>query len=177
MIKCIFQISDSESNGSILSQTFPREQQPTKQKKSPDELLDDLLLVGRTKLMGYLPQNTIINICGSDVAELKEALEQEGKTTLLLSEEQCRVASGALYAYDAFQLQKFLDQEPQKKILSAENWPSNVHEFVKRCIVETASFDTQVALYDLIALAYNDPRPFYQSFKQQDHGPSPYAFE
>lgn len=58
-----------------------------------------------------------------------------------------------------------------------EGWRIKADDFIMSCATQIADSQTQTDLYDLIALAYNDPRPFYQSFVPRDQGPSPYNFE
>ncbi|HYD80398.1 MAG TPA: hypothetical protein VEC06_11360 [Paucimonas sp.] len=112
-----------------------------------NKFLNDLFDVGTKKLMGYLPVSTIKNSCETDPDKLKEFIGKKGMETVYLGEKD----EPFLYAYDASRLQKFLLEQENAEVLKANDWPTDVHAFVKRVDAETA---TENKLYNLIHRAF-----------------------
>lgn len=137
----------------------------------------DLLGVGQTKLMGYLPLETLRELCDEDPLVVREQLIERGLSTFYFDEGECNVSSGALYAYDVKHLQEFLDMPEHTAILDKYGWPRDAEGFLLHTIHTLAPSETRPDLYDLIALAYNDKRPFYREYERQPQGPVPYTFK
>lgn len=72
-------------------------------------LLDDLLMVGIVKPLGYLPLSTITDICGCDADALERLLQHRGLGTIRLTTGSL-IRSGALYAWDEAQLGALLQR-------------------------------------------------------------------
>jgi len=121
-------------------------------------VLDDIRNVGITKLIGYLPLQTIRDNQTNEHQLIAE-VEERGLTTFLLSEDECHVGSGALYVADLLALQKFLNDSRQKSILKLHNWPSDASMFVHAVSTRRAP---PGGLFDLVALTFCDKRPEYQ---------------
>jgi hypothetical protein len=120
--------------------------------------LDDILNVGLTKLLGYLPLDTI-RLNNASEQQLKADAEERGLATFLFTEMECNVGSGALYVADLTLLQKFLSDSRQKSVLISNNWPTDATEFVHAVRTRLAP---RGELYELVALVFNDKRPEYQ---------------
>lgn len=132
--------------------------------------LDDLLLVGKSKLLGYLPLSTIIDLCGKDPLNLQEELNRNGLSTRLFTHEECGVGSGALYAWDNAKLSALLSLPGNEATLLEAEWPTDPAEFVDRVANDFA--EGSGPLYDLIAIAFNDPRDEYRDRWKQDSAES-----
>ena len=120
--------------------------------------LDDLRLVGTTKLMGYLPLGTITDLCHANPQALITEAAVRGLSARMFTTGQCDIASGALYIFDAKQLDEFLSAPRNVKVLHRNKWPTEAHAFVHKVATE---FAQTPELYDLVALCFNDPRAEY----------------
>ena len=154
--------------------------------QDPELILDDLRCVGERKLLGCLPLEPLESFCKVKPERFEHALNKKGLSTLLLEgrscfvnssgavyaleEGKCRTHSGALYAYDPVQLQKFLNHPQNLAILNAHGWPNNAHRFTLKVAQIEA---TSESLYDLIALTFNDQN--YRDYRRCPGGPVPWT--
>lgn len=129
-----------------------------------DEMLDHLRLVGKEKLLGYLPLSTLIEKCATDPNRLKMELDEAGLKTFFN-----HAGNDFLYAFDEAKLQAYLDQSEQQRILYAQNWPTSAEGFARH-VAEVTAKDKD--LYDLIALTFNDKRPDYLNYQTRPNGPT-----
>ncbi len=174
-----FVISDGEPPQDTAKAAFTRSTQPQYPPNCYDKdyVLADLLDVGKTKLMGYLPLRTLREVCESDPMQVRQQLIDQGLSTFYFDLGDCQIGSGALYACDAKRLQDFLDMPQHKAILEKYDWPQTAEGFLLHTVHTLAPVETHPDLYDLIALAFNDKRPFYRQFESQPQGPQPYTFK
>lgn len=114
-----------------------------------DNELNDLLRVGSTKAIGYLPIETIEKN-GFRYLDVMIRLKEKGIKTKYFSEEKCNIRSGALFAFDINALAKIL-KENQKTLLQAD-WPIEVDIFINHLISHTAKPGTELFL--LLKKAY-----------------------
>ena len=138
--------------------TFARQYSDADKQK----MLNQLLSIGRKKPLGYLPRSTLLNICDVDPRKVVTFLRQKGMKAFLLKSSECRVGSGALYAYHPVHLQAFLDKPDNARILKTYQWPENAADFVMQVATVMADPEKQKPLYDLIAYAFDDPRAEYR---------------
>ena len=138
--------------------------------------MSDIRDVGEKKILGYLPLATISDICGEDPLAIEIESQSRGLRTLYLSEAECSVYTGALYVYDHDGLQAFLNHPNNKKILEEHDFPVCADTFVEKIASKMVCYDRQRPLYDLIALAFHDPREEYQSYIPKPNGPVPFTF-
>ncbi len=124
--------------------------------------LRDLTEVGPDKPVGYLPVETVM-LCGRSVEDMQSELQQKGLQTLLFSERDCNVFSGALYVWDEIALQNHLDCHGP--ILEAAGWPQETTEFIHRIATKYAPSATP--LFDLIADAFADKDNPWRSDKSE----------
>lgn len=116
------------------------------------EILSDLKDVGPQKPLGYLPIDTLKDICGVDVEGFAETLRDKDLKTIVLSMKESRVGwNGALYAYHEDSLRKLLKEH--EELLVKYGWPSEPEAFV-RYLNNLAPPKT--LLFDLVADAFND---------------------
>jgi len=122
--------------------------------------MDDLLLVGSDKPIGYVPLSTIIE-CGYDPQSLAGELQAKGLSTYILSEEQTRVKvdggvystiGGVLCAFHKAALEELLSLPQNQKILERAQWPKDVDGFARAVNTKIVPFATP--LHDLIAEAF-----------------------
>ena len=125
-----------------------------------NSLMNDLYLVGPNKPLGYLPISTIEEICHLDIQTVIDECRSRDLTTLLYGEDDCNVASGALFAVDEQSLSQLL--QINKELLDAHGWSLEPLEFVNKLNKVTVAYEKYPELYTLIAWAYKDPRPEFQ---------------
>ncbi len=118
------------------------------QKGIETSLLDDLYLVGKNKPLGYLALEVILRT-GTSLEKIKSDLEGKGLKVFALTEDDCEVGSGALYAYDDKALQNILNNNVD--ILAQNAVPRTALGF----ILWMAKFDATpgTKLFSLIAEA------------------------
>lgn len=122
---------------------------------SPEEIagfLDDLYLVGPHKPLGYLPLDTLEQICGVGREVMQQQLEERGLRVLIFSLAESNVWSGALYAYDERALADVLSEG--ESILRRTGWPLEPELFVRNLNILAEDEE----LYRLIMVAFSDPR-------------------
>ncbi len=119
------------------------------QKRIETSVLDDLYFVGKNKPLGYLPLETILE-SGVTLEKIKSDLEAKGLNVFALTEEDCEVASGALYAYDAEALQNILNNNVDVLIQNAV--PKTALDFILWVAKFEAAPGTE--LFSLIAEAF-----------------------
>jgi hypothetical protein len=117
--------------------------------------LKDLLLVGPGKPMGYLPLGTI-QARGRDPIELAVELKAAGLQTRIYTQNECGVASGALYVWDDRALKNLLGR--YQNVLHAVGWKDDPADFVAHVACEAVSATDFPELYALIGIAFSDPR-------------------
>ena len=102
-------------------------------KKYSDEeiarTMNDLLAVGPSKSLGYLPTDTI-NGCGRNVEEITKELEDKGLHTILLNPKEAGKTASVLYAYDQEALSALLKNN--QNILDEAGWPSDPESFIRK---------------------------------------------
>lgn len=108
--------------------------------------------MGETKPLGYLPIETLVKICGVNSEDMKVELEEKGLVVLILSQEETRVYSGALFAYSYEALDRVLQRG--KEILERNGWPTEPNKFIHHLKV----FAEDPALYHLVMQTFADPR-------------------
>ena len=117
-----------------------------------DKLLSDLLLVGKSKMLGYLPINTLVNICKTPISQMIEYAKKHDLGYVLVSDES--IASGALYFYDKKLLPKFLIRHKNHFSKAHVPWDNPVKfiRYIARYLVQ------EPIAYSLIGYAFNDDR-------------------
>ena len=115
--------------------------------------MDDLFQVGAAKPLGYLPLDTILS-AGYEPGTVEAELRSRGLQTHICTENECSIASGALYAWDRAALTTIL--EVNRKVLEDAGWPSEADEFVGRIMRQHISKSDFPKLYALIARAFGE---------------------
>lgn len=119
------------------------------------KLLNDLYQVGPQKPLGYLPIDTLIDICKVNPEHLEQELQNKGLKTLKLNEKESNVAyHGALFTYDENALQKLLNEHHD--VLEQAGWPSDSESFVRNLRIRVSNDNTP--LFNLIADAFGDKK-------------------
>lgn len=118
--------------------------------KDREELLNHLYEVWENKPVGYLPIQTLTNICQVSIDEISKKLEAKWLTVLQLDQKESNVRSWALYAYHHDALRKLLLSK--KGILITNKWPLDPDQFVRKLHIHA----TQQDLFNLIADAFGD---------------------
>lgn len=110
------------------------------------------MLVGPDKLVGYKLIEDLVQRAKVDPEKIKEQLEAKGLKTLMLTDEECSMRSGALYAWHEEGLSAFLAKHASA--LEQCNWPTEPEAFIRRLAVDWAPEKTK--LFDIIADAFNN---------------------
>lgn len=117
------------------------------------DYMADLERVGSRKPLGYLPRNTITELCGRSLAEVKAWASRAGLYCLDLGPDECFIGSGALYVWDDDALLGLLAANAD--LLIRTGWPTYSVEFIGKVAREDASHP---ALEELIGRAFGDSR-------------------
>lgn len=120
--------------------------------KNHTATLDDVLLVGPDKPVGYKLLRDLALLSKTDPAQLQQRLEAKGLKTLILTGADCAMDGGALYAWDEDALAAFLDKNAGT--LAQCGWPATPEAFIRQLAIDWAPPKTK--LYDLIADAFGD---------------------
>lgn len=138
--------------------------QPADHNRNGDEFLNDLVLVGQSKLMGHLQFDILTKDCGvEDVAVLREELKAKGVDTVIVEAGASISSEEMLFAYDRLHLEEYLGRPGHREILENAGWPTDVDGFVGKVSTEIIPYEDNPKLHSLIAYAYNDPKPFFQT--------------
>jgi hypothetical protein len=97
--------------------------------------MNDLLLVGLKKPIGYLPLDTLSDM-NVDLQQLRNNLVAKGLIVLELGEHECDIGSGAFICYDEVALKSLISDHSQ--ILIKEMWPTDPYEFILTCFTKWA---------------------------------------
>ncbi len=120
---------------------------------TPESILRDIKEVGSNKPLGYLPLDTITDLCKEDPEKLAQEAEAKGlRTLIVMDREICEIYSGALYVWDEDALKQLLLKN--EDVLKLADWPKEPEAFVRKSMIVTA--DGWTLLFDLIADAYAD---------------------
>lgn len=124
--------------------------------------LENLLDVGPSKPMGYLPR-AMLEKYGHHVDEVAVMLREMGLVVVDVEEFKPRSikrrgfgAPTSLFAYDERALQNLMDQNAS--ILDVASWPRDAAGFVEHVIAITVSKKENPDLYALIGKTFNDAR-------------------
>ncbi len=120
--------------------------------RAKDKDLLDLRRVGRDKPIGYLQLGSL-QVRGYTVDKVQQELEARGLKTLVLSDEESDIESGALYVWDHEALGVLLKNN--HTILDEAGWPSEPEAFVRHLKVTAPP---KSKLFDLIADAFGDTK-------------------
>jgi hypothetical protein len=141
---------------------------------SPEEvegLMNDLVLVGPRKPLGYLPISTL-QMCGQDMTAVIDNARIKSLRAEMWGSHRCNVGSGAVFVWDANRIEEFI--ELNEDLLADADWPVDHHMFVRRIATEQVPLDTP--LHELIDTLYSGR--FYdtlsircpEGFEQFDRG-------
>lgn len=124
---------------------------------SPEEILNDLYNVGKTKSLGYLPIETITKY-NKAVSDFVTYSNNNNLSILKLSyPDECRVSGGALYMYHENMLSDILKK--YTTILSNASVPhSNNIEYIRYISKNIVHIETYPDAYRVIGLTFNDKR-------------------
>jgi hypothetical protein len=116
------------------------------------EVWNDLGDVGKTKAVGYLPRETIRTCCRKTVDEAVALLKAQGLGVLALTENECAVGSGAVYAFDRQMAETIIARHTN--VLAGKNWPADIDQLM--VIISKAWLNRDDPAMPLIRELYND---------------------
>jgi hypothetical protein len=122
-------------------------------------VLGDLLNVGKTKALGYLPINYINNRYGNPDEVIDNLVKYSKENDIIFkikSESESNVSSGSIWMYNEKMLSEIL--EKYKDILSKDGIPIIPDEFVEYVIKHTVYLWEHPQSFVIIALTFNDKR-------------------
>jgi hypothetical protein len=125
--------------------------------KSYKDMLNDLLDVGKTKSLGYLPLSTLTKLCESSVSEMIDYANKNNLGWVLYEEGRCDVCSGALYLFHEKQLMNMLDCN--RAVLDDAGVPnSNAIEYIHYISSDTVYSEKYPLAYEVVGRTFNDKR-------------------
>jgi hypothetical protein len=92
------------------------------------------LILGPEKPLSYLPNKTIENMIGIKVVEYVAMIEKSGFAAVALSDQECCIDSGAVYAYSCQHLDSILIGN--QSLLLSHGWPVASVDFIRRLAAE-----------------------------------------
>ncbi len=126
-------------------------------KDEKQELLDDLYDVGKTKSLGNLPLEELVDFCGVSINEMIQYANKNELEYLVLQEGETSVATGAIYLYHEGMLKGLLKE--YEVALQTAGVPTNSPlEYIRFIANNSISKKENPAAYVAIAKTYNDPR-------------------
>lgn len=129
-----------------------------------DDIFNDLINVGNTKALGYLPLSTIEDFGGS-IDELLNYAKFNNIKYLLLEQFECKIVSGALYFYDDKWLKNMVEQF--NDILYLANVDiSSLENMVRYIAKYSVRPDIYPCAYIVIGKMFNDHR--FSNFTNED---------
>lgn len=102
-------------------------------------LMNDLLLVGSRKPLGYLPISTL-QMCRQDINSLVENARMRNLRAEVWGTDMCAIGSGAVFVWDAERVEQFI--ELNADLLAAVGWPDDHHMLVRGIARESVALDT-----------------------------------
>ena len=118
-------------------------------------IFKDLTDVGTKKAMGYLPLSTIVEY-GGDILAIINRVKTSHCNYIIADEDECHVASGALYVWDDRMLTEILKK--YETILLRANIPITPYEYANYIMRKTVLYDYFPLAYIVIGLTFNDSR-------------------
>jgi len=122
-------------------------------KEEIEGLMNDILLIGPRKPMGYLPISTL-QMCGQDTGALIDDARINGLRAEMWGSHECMVGSGALFVWDAETVEQFI--EPNGPLLVGAGWPDDHHMLVRKIATQNVAIDTP--LHELIDALFSGQR-------------------
>lgn len=119
------------------------------------EILSDLTQVGSTKLVGYLPLDTISKYAGvSGVSKIEQWAQNKGLQSKVFTTGS--VASGALYVWEETGLTEFLKENAYEFFRAGVPIFSNEYIYhIQHYLVKSAEYPKA---YELVGKTFNDER-------------------
>lgn len=108
--------------------------------------------VGKTKAVGYLPLYTIRDHLKREATEVARELEGRGLTVGILTEEESKIKSGSLFAFDRLMAETIIARHAN--VLAQKRWSSDVDQVMTE--ISTVWFGMDDPAMPLIKELYND---------------------
>lgn len=122
-----------------------------------EELLSDLYGVGITKSLGYLPLDTLTEICKTSIQDIINYSNKNKFGYLIYTQEECGIGSGAIFVYDEVMLMDIL--QVNKKMLTKAKVPTgkaiDYIEYLNKVHVAEEKYPLA---YKVIGQTFNDYR-------------------
>jgi hypothetical protein len=115
-------------------------------------ILRNLIEVGSTKSIGYLPLCTIRDFLGKDVRILAKEAINRGMSAIIVGPNECCIKSGALYVYNDSMLSNVLTSN--LPLLRAAGCPMTPARFVRH--IAATWFDANERIIPVIKSAFGD---------------------
>ncbi|MFK7678672.1 hypothetical protein ACI3ER_11580 [Bacillus sp. Wb] len=126
-------------------------------RESIRDYLFDLYDVGTKKSLGYLPVETVTNLCGSTLEEIVGYAELNKLQHVLLKAHECDIHSGAIYLYHEKMLKDLLNE--YREVLEVAGVPiENPVDYIKYISNNTVYSEKYPEAYMAIGKTFNDYR-------------------
>ena len=108
--------------------------------------------LGPHKLVSYLPRNTIENVMRMPLATYTSMIENNGGSYLIFGEDECCIASGAVYAFLPKELSAVL--RTNKSVLAKVGLPYEPTAFIQA--IAATWFETGAQVMPLLKELFGD---------------------
>lgn len=121
------------------------------------ELLEDLYQVGKTKSVGYLPLEELIDFCGVSIDEMAAFAKKNHLHYRVFEEGEASVATGAIFLYDTNKLAPILSRYQEALKIAGVPY-ENPHDFIRYIAKYRVDHQKHPAAYEAVAKSFNDNR-------------------
>lgn len=121
------------------------------------QLLDDLYNVGKKKSLGYLPVETLTEMCNKSILDMVDYANKNELKWIIFDYKDCVIGGGAIYMYDETMLNKILKE--YSSVLTNSGVPcdscDNYINYISKHIVSERKYPEA---HRVIGLTFNDIR-------------------
>lgn len=121
------------------------------------ELLDDLYNVGKIKSLGYLPLDTLTEMCNKSIQDMIDYANKNKLNWLIYDYEDCFIVGGAIYMYDETMLMNIL-QKYSEALISAAIPCDSCIAYINYIAKNTVLQSKYPEAYSVIGLTFSDER-------------------
>jgi hypothetical protein len=125
--------------------------------KQVEDLLSDLYEVGISKSLGYLPLDTLTDVCNTDIQDIIKHSHRKNLGCLTYTQEESGIGSGSIFLYDEDMLMNIL--QTNKKVLIKAKVPiDSAISYINYLIRVHVSEEKHPLAYEVIGKTFNDHR-------------------
>lgn len=122
-----------------------------------EDLLSDLYDVGSSKSLGYLPLDTLTEVCNISIQDIINYSDTKNLGYLVYTQEESGIGSGAIFVYDEIMLLDIL-QTNREILIKAKIPTDNAIDYINYIVNVFVSEGKHPLAYKVIGKTFNDPR-------------------